>query len=226
MAYTLTNVSNTIISVHPFGPQFLKPGDSFSIELEDFNTHLVNLISEGFLSVSPPLPDKFFPLVDNQMINSINDLVLKLLDSLGAHTVIEATDVDATTKDLVVKIGCEVGTFDVNGAATTKFIEVASPKAVSVSFAVVANPNNKTINFSPPTPKFVFGIQTPGREEKFGASSNLISFDRKQSLLAGVIPPQVFTFSAKSRMTIDSAPFTGIQIKAVVMGFGAKVLTF
>lgn len=226
MAYTFTNITNDIISLHPFG-LVLKPNESLSLELEDINAHIAKLVEKGQLSVSPALADGFLPYTENQTINAIDDVTLRFIQNLALHTEITATNLsDPKQKQLTVRVGFRGVTYDTDGVTTTnKFMSVVVPTIASCTMVVVDKGGNATDPvFDPVSPKFQVVSVTANRN-KFSTTADVFSFNPDQSLLAGIIPPQTYDFFATSIITVPTT-FTGVQIKATVPGIGFKRYDF
>jgi hypothetical protein len=224
MAYTFTNVSNTILSVHPFGPGFLKPGESFELELEDLNTHIAKLVSAGFLSVSPALPQNFFPMTDNQMLNAVNDILLGFFSNLATHTFIKSTSLGSNQFKLDVYIGTGVVSYDNTGTegSTT---EIAIPVAKFSSCTLAKISGNAGVSFDNNTPSFGYVVKTANRDDKFKTEAFLFDFDKSQGLLAGILPPTIFEYKAVAIATLTGTSGQTADIKATVSGLGFKPIT-
>lgn len=224
MAYTFTNVTNDIVSLHPFGI-VLKPNESLSLELEDINAHIAKLVEKGVLSVSPALANGFLPYTENQTINAIDDVTLRFIQNLALHTEIFPTNIDATNKLLTVRVGFRGTTYDTDGVTEiSKFVPVVVPTIASCTMVVVDAGGNTSISFNPPTPAFQV-VNITANRNKFSTSADVFSFNPDQSLLAGILPPQTYDFYATSVITVDTS-FTGVIIKATVSGIGSKHLEF
>jgi hypothetical protein len=228
MAYTFTNVSNTVLSVHPFGPGFLKPGESFELELEDLNTHIAKLVAAGFLSVTPALPQNFFPMTDNQMLNAVNDIFLGFLTNLGAYTFIKSSLIPGTTpKQYNLEIFVGIAVRGYNSTGTIQDIEdIAIPagKFGSCTLQVIPGSGSATISFDNSNPKFGYVVKTANRD-KFKTEAFLFNFDKSQSLLAGILPPTIFEYKATAKATVSGTSGDTADIKAVVTGLGFKKIT-